>query len=68
MCVCVYGTLGFNENCFRYVYEIQLRNGCDYFANRPGDFLAMNICDGYDGWERLCPYLDCKSRMCHFLI
>jgi hypothetical protein len=53
---CVYGTLGFNEDRFRYVYDTYFRNVCGYFANRPRDFLVMNIVDG-DSWEKLCPFL-----------
>lgn len=28
----------------------------EYFANRPGDLLEMDISQG-DGWEKLCPFL-----------
>ncbi len=53
---CVYGTLEFNEDRLRYVYETHFRNVREYFADRPDDLLVMNICDG-DGWEKLCPFL-----------
>lgn len=56
VCACVYGTLEFNEHRFRYVYKVHFRNTLDYFANRPSDFLIMNISEG-DGWEKLCPFL-----------
>lgn len=57
VCACVYGTLEFNEHRFRYVYEMHFRNTLEYLANRPDDFLVMNIMDG-DGWEKLCPFLE----------
>ena len=53
---CVYGTIKFNRDRFLYVYEMHQRNVCDYFKNRPKDFLIMDICGG-DGWEKLCPFL-----------
>lgn len=53
---CVYGTIKFNRDRFLYVYDTHLRNVCDYFRNRPKDFLIMDICDG-DGWDQLCPFL-----------
>ena len=28
----------------------------EYFKDRPGDLLVMNICEG-EGWEKLCPFL-----------
>jgi hypothetical protein len=30
----------------------------EYFKDRPDDLLVMNICAG-EGWEILCPFLDC---------
>jgi len=56
VCACVYGTLVFNPDRFRHVYETHIRNVCDYFANRPEDFIVLNITAG-DGWEQLCPFL-----------
>jgi hypothetical protein len=53
---CVYGTSEFNEDRFRYVYELHCRNVSEYFAHRQGDLLIMNIYEG-DGWEKLCPFL-----------
>jgi hypothetical protein len=53
---CVYGTIKFNRDRFLYVYDTHLRNVCDYFKDRPEDFLIMDICSG-DGWEKLCPFL-----------
>lgn len=52
---CVYGTIEFNEDRFRYVYET-LRNVYDYFVHRPDYFLTINISDG-DSWEKLYPFL-----------
>jgi hypothetical protein len=53
---CTYGTIEYNEDRFRYVYETHFRNVCDYFSHRPSDLLVMNIVDG-DGWEKLCAFL-----------
>jgi Sulfotransferase domain len=53
---CVYGTIKFNRDRFLHVYDTHLRNVCDYFENRPKDFLIMDICGG-DGWEKLCHFL-----------
>lgn len=52
----VYGTLEFNEDRFRYVYETHYRNVCEYFVHRPDDLLVMSVLNG-DGWEKLCPFL-----------
>ena len=52
----VYGTIEFNKERFQYVYELHHKNVLDYFKNRPGDLLVMDICKG-DGYEKLCPFL-----------
>ena len=57
---CVYGTLEFSRDRFAYVYDTHLRNACDYFKDRPGDFLLLDICGG-EGWEKLCPFLGLYS-------
>lgn len=31
----------------------------EYFKDRPNDLLVMNVCAG-EGWEILCPFLDCE--------
>lgn len=53
---CVYGSIGFNRERFAYVYETHARNVREYFRERPGDLLVIDICGG-EGWERLCPFL-----------
>ncbi len=53
----VYGTLQFNEDRYRYVYETHTQNVLHYFENRPNDFLVMDICGG-ERWEKLCSFLD----------
>jgi hypothetical protein len=52
----VFGTLHYNEGRFLYAYDTHLREVCDYFEDRAGDLLIMDICGG-DGWEKLCPFL-----------
>ncbi|MCI0413760.1 hypothetical protein L0222_13285 [bacterium] len=53
---CVFGTIDFNEDRFRYVYRTHFRNVTEYFAHRPDDLLAIDVCKG-EGWEKLCPFL-----------
>jgi Sulfotransferase domain len=62
---CVYGTIKFNRDRFLYVYDTHLRNVCDYFKERPEDFLIMDICSG-DGWEKLCPFLGYSAPSTRF--
>jgi hypothetical protein len=54
---CVYGCTHFNADRFSWVYDTHLRNASDYFADRPDDFLILDIVGG-DGWEKLCDFLD----------
>ncbi|HEX8475252.1 MAG TPA: sulfotransferase [Pyrinomonadaceae bacterium] len=53
---CVYGTHGFNRERFSFVYDTHVRNVREYFKERRGDLLLMDICGG-DGWEKLCAFL-----------
>jgi len=39
------------RECYRHNRSI-----INYFKDRPGDLLVINICKG-QGWEYLCPYL-----------
>lgn len=55
-----YGTLGFNEQRFRFVYETHQRNVEAYFRHRPQDLLVLDICAG-EGWEGLCPFLGASA-------
>ena len=57
---CVYGCHGFNPDRFSYVYDTHVANVQRYFRDRPQDLLVMNICEG-QGWEVLCPFLDCEA-------
>ena len=52
----VYGCYGFDVDRFSFVYEQHLRNVRDYFANRPADYLELDVCDG-EGWEKLSGFL-----------
>lgn len=54
----IFGCFRFHPERFSYVYDLHARNARDYFANRPDDFLVMNVVAG-DGWEKLCAFLDC---------
>lgn len=39
-------------------YNAHTKEVCDYFSDRPNDLLIMDITQG-DGWDILCPFLDC---------
>jgi hypothetical protein len=53
---CVYGSLRFDADRFRYVYDRHVANVHEYFDGRPDDLLTIDICGG-EGWERLCEFL-----------
>jgi uncharacterized damage-inducible protein DinB len=46
-----------NEDVYIRRYEEHNRKVQEYFKDRPGDLLVMDITRG-DGWEKLCPFLD----------
>jgi hypothetical protein len=52
----VFGSLRFNAERFRYVYETHRANVCAYFEGRPDDLLLTDICAG-EGWDKLCDFL-----------
>ena len=52
----VYGMLAFNAALFTQIYERHLVRVTDYFKDRPGKLLVLNVCDG-EGYEKLCPFL-----------
>lgn len=52
----VYGTEEFDRERWRAGYRRHNQRVLEYFANRPGDLLVMDITRG-DGWEKLCPFL-----------
>tara|TARA_R110001592_G_scaffold99803_1_gene284013 strand:- start:33 stop:665 length:633 start_codon:yes stop_codon:yes gene_type:complete len=45
-----------NEEKFKEVYLKHQQNVKEYFANRPDDFLIINLTKG-EGWEKICPFL-----------
>ncbi|MDQ6606860.1 MAG: hypothetical protein M3Z06_09990 [Actinomycetota bacterium] len=53
----VYGTWEFTAERFRYVYQRHLNEVREFFRDRPGDLLELDICAG-QGWEPLCQFLD----------
>ena len=55
-CAAAYSTLKFDRDRFARAYEEHERGVREYFRERPGDLLVMDICAG-DGWEKLCPFL-----------
>jgi len=55
---CVYGCHGFNPDRFSFVYDAHVATVQRFFESRPQSLLTMNICDG-QGWELLCPFLEC---------
>jgi hypothetical protein len=54
---CVFGSLRFSAERFRYVYETHDANVREYFRDRRDDLLVIDICGG-EGWEKLCGFLD----------
>ena len=52
----LYGSVSFNRNGFAEAYHAHEQKVRDYFEDRPGDMLTIDICGG-DGWEKLCPFL-----------
>jgi hypothetical protein len=55
--ILVFGVHTFHAGRMRYVYEKHITDVQQYFKDRPGDLLIMNICER-DGWEKLCPFLN----------
>lgn len=56
MRLAVYGVDRFHRPRLKYVYEKHERDAREYFKNRPGDFLVLDICGG-EGWDKLCGFL-----------
>jgi hypothetical protein len=52
----VYGSALYRHDLFEDAYDAHYAAVIDYFADRPGQLLRMNICAG-DGWGRLCDHL-----------
>lgn len=53
---CVYGCIYFNAERFSFAYDTHVKNVQDYFANRPEDFLVLDLIGG-EGWGPLCEFL-----------
>jgi hypothetical protein len=51
-----YGITGFDAERFRFVFQAHERNVRQYFRDRPGDLMVMNLAAG-DGWPELCRFL-----------
>ena len=67
---CVYGTLDFKADRFRYVYETHVRNIRHYFCNRSDDLLILNIFEGefiVFAWPSFW-WLDYYSEFNHYLL
>lgn len=52
----LYGTVVFDEEKFRAGYDCFVAGVMDYFKDRPGDLLVIDVTAG-EGWEKLCPFL-----------
>ena len=53
----LFGTTEFDEALFLQKYREYNQEVLDYFANRPNDFLVLDLAGG-EGFEKLCPFLD----------
>lgn len=52
----LYGTDVFDEQRFASGYERFIAGVGDYFKDRPGDLLTINVAAG-EGWDKLCRFL-----------
>ena len=46
-------------------YQRRIEQVLEYFKDRPGQLLVMNICNG-EGWEKLCPFLGLSTPQLPF--
>ena len=53
----LYGCFEFDQDKYAAGYTRFVNGVMDYFKNRPGDLLSLEICGG-DNWEKLCTFLD----------
>jgi hypothetical protein len=53
---CVYGSLAFDRERFRYVKELHEENARRYFGDRSGQLLILDPAEG-NSWEPLCRFL-----------
>lgn len=56
----IYGAWEFGRERFAEAYRRHERRVLEYFAERPGDLLRLNIAAG-QGWDRLLPFLGFQS-------
>ena len=52
----LYGVWRFDAEIFERRYQEHNERAMKYFAERPHDFLVLDICAG-EGWDKLCPFL-----------
>jgi 3'-phosphoadenosine 5'-phosphosulfate (PAPS) 3'-phosphatase len=52
----LYGTNEFDPALFAAGYDRFVAGALEYFKDRPGDLLVLNVTAG-EGWEKLCPFL-----------
>lgn len=52
----LYGTATFDRSLYADAYRRHVAEVDEYFQDRPGDLLVMDI-GGGEGWEKLCPFL-----------
>ncbi|NIR53063.1 hypothetical protein GWO43_30935 [candidate division KSB1 bacterium] len=52
-----FGTTDFDEELFLETYRRYNQDVSDYLANRPDDYLVLDLTQG-EGFEKLCPFLD----------
>lgn len=57
----VYGQSAFNRGLYSFAYDRHHNDVLTYFADRPQDLLALNICNG-DGWAELRPFLGINDQ------
>jgi hypothetical protein len=53
----IYGVVEWNRRAFLDAYNRHTEAVLDYFADRPGQLLILDICAG-EGWDKLCPFLE----------
>jgi hypothetical protein len=53
----VYGSYKFNRDRMSYVYDLHKKNVLDFFKNKPGSLLVLNIFKK-KAWKKLCKFLD----------
>ena len=54
----VYGTYQYNYDRMDFVFHQHYDNVTKYFKYKPNQLLILDIPRG-DGWEKLCPFLEC---------